>query len=138
MADLAVTAANVVKGPNAAFNQGIAGVAITAGQILYLDPATNTLKLADANGVAATQVIAGVALNNAAANQPIVYDTLDAALVIGATLVSGDVIYLSATPGGFTKTVADLAGITATAIVLGVAVSTTAVNFRPIVGGALA
>lgn len=119
-----------------------AAVAITAGQALYID-ANNKLNLADANGTAPANTFAGIARNNAsAANQPVDYTGLDSGFAFGvATGVnSGDDIWLSPTPGGITKTRADLVtGCTVihlgTALGLSGATNVTTMNLKPNVGG---
>jgi hypothetical protein len=98
MTDIVITAANVVQGGNAVVVHGVAGVAITAGQVVYLDSATGKWKLADANGTGTTHP-GGIALNNAAANQPIDVQT-SGDITVGGTLTAGSRYYLSATPGG--------------------------------------
>ncbi len=99
MADIAITAANVVKGSGASTSSGTAGASITAGQTLYLDSATNTLKLADANSTAATAACVGIALHAASSNQPIQYLT-QGPITIGGTLTAGVFYIASATAGG--------------------------------------
>lgn len=99
MADLAITAANVVKGAGAVVETGYAGAAITAGQVVYLDPSTSTYKLADSNGVADAKKPRGIALNGASINQPIAVQR-GGDINIGATLTSGATYYLSANAGG--------------------------------------
>jgi len=100
MADLTITAANVVAGANSANLTGVAGAAITAGQAVYLAAATKKWLLADSNSATAeVRQATGIALNSAAANQPIsVHKSGD--ITIGATLTAGTAYYLSDTPGG--------------------------------------
>lgn len=127
MADLSITAANVLQGTGATTKNGTAGATITAGQVLYKDAAdSNKLKLADANGAAALRVVAGIALHGAATGQPIAYLTAGPDFVPGATLVLNEVYVLSATPGGMMPD-ADL-GTGHYATVLGIAKSTTVMN----------
>lgn len=132
MADLSITAGSVQTGTHATKKQGVAGTTLTAGQLVYLD--TNSkLLLSDANGSAATKVVDGITLDGGALNQPVLYCTLDPDLVVGATIVPGMTYVLSDTPGGIAP-VAD--GITGdTTIVVGVAKSTTVLNFSPQAGG---
>jgi len=100
MTDLSITAANVVQASDASTSFGTAGETITAGQVLYKDAADNNeLKLADANGAAALRVPVGIALNGAAAGQPVRYIT-SGGLNPGATVVVGKIYVLSATAGG--------------------------------------
>jgi hypothetical protein len=106
MSDLVITAASVVSA-SAKRVTGVAGAAITAGQVVYLDPASGTYKLADCNsGTAAARSPAGIALNGAAAGQPLVVVT-SGPITTGATITAGVAYYLSATPGGICP-VADL------------------------------
>ena len=100
MADLVITAANVVAGSDAREVDGIAGASITAGQTVYKDAATNTYKLADCNSAtAAVRSPAGIALHAAAANQPLTIHR-SGPLTIGATVTAGVAYYLSGTAGG--------------------------------------
>lgn len=123
MADLSITAANVAAGGGAKIVPGTAGEAITAGQVVYLDSSTGRFKLADNNSAtAAVRSPYGIALNGAAAGQPLSVLT-SGPITIGATLTAGVAYYLSATAGGICP-VADLAtGQYPT--VLGIATSTT-------------
>lgn len=137
MADISITAASVLSGDGATVQDGTAGATITQGQALYLDTATNTLKLADADGATPINTLAGIALTGASSGQPIKYASRAPAFVLGATVLAGDVIYLSDTPGGLTKTIGDLeAGDKV--IVVGVMISTTVMNLAPITGGTIA
>lgn len=100
MADLTITAANVVAGSGAKKVPGTAGVAVTAGQVVYLDSATNTYKLADNDSAtAAVRSPAGIALHAAAANQPLTILS-QGSITIGATTAAGTVYCLSSTAGG--------------------------------------
>ncbi len=107
MADLSITAANVVAGGSSVTTDGTAGAAITAGQVVYRDATTGRYLLADNNsGTAAARSPAGIALNGAATGQPVEVLTRGA-VTIGATLTPGVAYYLSATAGGICP-VADL------------------------------
>lgn len=107
MADLSITAANVKKGTTGEIKRATAGATITAGQVLYKDTSdSNKFKLADVTTSSATATVAGVALNNAAASQPVNYvdaGTLD----LGATLTVGSTYVLSAS--GAIAPIGDLA-----------------------------
>lgn len=136
-ADLAVTAASVLKGSSAKVSEGIAGATITAGQALYVDTSdSDKLKLADADAAAPANTFVGISLHAALAGQPIKYATKDAAFTPGFTAIAGDPIYLSDIAGGLTKTFADLeTGDVVT--VVGVMTSTTVMNLNPTRGGTL-
>lgn len=128
MADLTITAANVVAVAGKTV-VGTAGATLTAGQVVYLDTATASYKLADNNsGTAAVRSPGGIALNAAASGQPVsVFQS--GTITIGATLTGGVAYYLSDTPGGICP-VADLVtgeyptflGIATSASVLKVAI----------------
>lgn len=107
MADISVTAANVLASSQATIRRGIAGATITAGQVVYEDStASNKFKLADANASAATAAPVGIALHGAADGQPLAIATEDPDFTPGGTLSitaasSNGVYVLSATAGGF-------------------------------------
>ena len=138
MAAISITAANVLKSSTGQVSVGTSGATITAGQSVYIDTSdSNKIKLADANGTAPANTFAGIALNAASSGQPVSYCTNDnAGFTIGATVVAGDTIWLSQTPGGLTKTLGDLSG--GIAIVVGVMLTTTTMNLTPVVGGSVA
>jgi hypothetical protein len=123
MADLTITAANVVSQAGSTAARGTAGATITAGQMVALDPADGRYKLADNNSAtAALRTPGGIAMNGAANGQPLAVHT-GGPITIGATLTAGVVYYLSDTPGGICP-VADLAsGEYPTAV--GIATSTS-------------
>jgi len=138
MAAISITAANVLKSSTGQVSVGTSGATITAGQSVYIDTSdSNKIKLADANGTAPANTFAGIALNAASSGQPVSYCTNDTSgFTIGATVVAGDTIWLSQTPGGLTKTIGDLSG--GLAIVVGVMLTTTTLNLTPVVGGSVA
>lgn len=100
MADLTITAANVVAGSNATKESGIAGETITAGQAVYKSSTTGKYMKADSNsGTAEARQARGIALNGAAADQPLAIQKAGD-ITIGATLTAGVAYYLSDTAGG--------------------------------------
>ena len=126
MADLTITAANVIMGSGASIAHGTAGVAITAGQQLYLDATTDTWKLADSNSATvAARTPQATALHAAAAGQPVTVLT-KGPVTIGATLTAGVAYYLSDTPGGICP-VADV-GSGEYSTIIGFATSTTVLD----------
>lgn len=128
MADLSITAANVISGAGSLIAHGVAGAALTAGQALYLDEAAGSYKLADDNSATpAAREPDGFALHAAALGQPIAVHTRGP-LTIGAVLTPGVAYYLSDTPGGICP-VADLAAGEYPTIV-GIAISTTVLNVK--------
>ena len=125
MADITITAANVVASSGALKEQGIAGAAITAGQWVYRD-ANGKYQLADSNsGTALARTPRGVALNNAAANQPLMI-ARGGEVTIGGTLTAGVTYYMSDTPGGMCP-VADV-GTGEYSCILGIAKSASVLD----------
>lgn len=128
MADLSVTAANVLAGSGSVKKHGTAGATITAGQWVYLDSATNTYKLADCNSAtAAVRSPAGVALHGSLANQPLTICE-EGPCNVGATLTAGVVYYLSGTPGGIRPVADNTTGDYPVA--LGIATSTSSLSIN--------
>jgi hypothetical protein len=110
MADLSITAANVEKASDAIYETGIAGDTITAGESVYKDASdSNKWKKAAANSTAAVAGSAGcgIALNGAAAGQPLTVQT-GGSLDLGATLTAGRIYVVSPTAAGGIAPYADL------------------------------
>ncbi len=130
MADIVITAANVVPSAKARIWREVAGVAIAAGQVIYRDPEDgHKAKLADANsGSAPARAPEGMAINSAAAGQEVSYVKEDAELTLGAVVSNGTVYVLSATPGGVAPA-GDLAAGWYPCV-LAVGISATKVAFR--------
>lgn len=123
MSDLSITAANVLAGTAARKVNGTAGATITAGKVLYEDPADKKLKLADCDSAtAAARSPIGIALHGASNGQPLTYLS-EGPVTIGATLTAGTTYYLSQTAGGICP-LADLA-TGAYPVIIGIATSTT-------------
>jgi hypothetical protein len=99
MADLTVTAASVLW-TSGTKTPGVAGATVTAGQPVYLDSVTTTLKLAQCDGTAAEADAVGIALHAAGTGQPLVYAAQGAVINIGATTAKTTTYMVSATAGG--------------------------------------
>lgn len=140
MADLSITAANVV-----ASNQAIVekrfnfGATITQGQVVYLD--TNNLwQLVDANAAATGNEVntpRGVALSSGANGQPGVVVTRDVDFTPGATLTNGAAYFASPNAGAIAPS-ADIVGTNITGnypTFLGLAKSATKLNLNPTAAG---
>ena len=130
MADLTITAANVIAATGAAISSGIAGEAITAGQALYKDAAdSNKLKGAQHDSTEAIAECVGIALNSAADDQPVSYITRGT-LALGSILTAGVTYVVGAGAGGIAPD-ADV-GSSDYKTVLGVALSASnlAVNIN--------
>jgi hypothetical protein len=134
VADLTITAANVVRGSNAKITNGTAGATITAGQAVYLDTATTgKWQLADTDSAtAAVRQAHGIALNGASANQPLAVIT-EGDVTIGASIAAGVAYYLSGTPGGICP-VADVASGDYP-LILGMGKSTTVLSVKIVYPG---
>ena len=100
MADLAITAANVVAGANARTQQGVFGEAVTAGKAVYKSSTTQKWMIADSNSVTAeARHAVGIALNGGSTDQPATVQ-IGGKLTLCATLTPGATYFLSDTPGG--------------------------------------
>lgn len=125
--DLSITAASVIPSSSAIVAHYTAGATITAGQLVYYDTTTSTVKLADANASAAASTIRGIAVNGASSGQSINVCTYDPELTLGGTLTVGDVLFCSATAGGIAPAADVSSGWYVT--VVGVVVSSTKICF---------
>lgn len=126
MADISITAANVTPKGAPPQLSGIAGVAIVAGEMVYLDPTDNRYKLADCDAIPASNPArspAGMALNSAAANQPLKIATSGGEVNLGTVLTAGTTYYLSPTPGKICPVADVLTGDSP--VVIGIARSTS-------------
>lgn len=132
---LSITPASVLPGSDAVVEHCTAGATITAGQALYLDSTTNTVKLADANGAAALRSVYGIALNGGASGQPITVQK-SGAITIGGTVVSGTVYVLGATAAGDIEAASALTTGWYTSII-GVATSASVIQLHIFNSGAV-
>ncbi len=117
MVDLVVVAANVKPGSDAVTKRGIAGEAITAGDSVF-KATDGQIELAEHDLTAADAASVGIALNDAALDQPIEY-AITGTIDMGAILAVGQVYIVGAAAGGIAPE-AD-AGIGDFVTVLGVA-----------------
>ena len=84
MADLGATVAEIKPtGANGVYESHIAGVTVTAGQWVYIDPADNKAKLAVATSLATARV-RGMAMHAALADQEVQIQT-DGDITYGTT-----------------------------------------------------
>jgi hypothetical protein len=106
MAELTITPAQVLSGQDADFYQGISGDTVTAGKTVYLDSLSNRLRLADANGSLDAAEVIGIALHEAAPEQPLRVQTRGTlTLGLGAAVTTSTVYIVGATPGGIAPVV---------------------------------
>ncbi len=136
MADISITASAVVPSSTAVIKRATAGATITAGQLIYLDTGdldsagVGKAKLTDCNsGTALVRVVDGIAVNGASAGQPVEYVTYDSALVVAASGLTANQIWISSATAGGIAPSADLTTgwyLTAVAVVK----SATTIFFR--------
>jgi len=127
MADITITAANVIAGSGSKRVSGTAGATITAGQAVYLDTADSKYKLADADGAVGVRSPAGIALNGASNGQPLAVLT-SGPITIGGTVTAGVAYYLSPNPGGICPVADVLSGDYPT--IMGIATTTAILNIK--------
>lgn len=139
MANVSITAANVLKSSGASTGTGTTGsTALTAGMPITTDSADSYLvKPSDANGAGDLKLCKGIALHASSPGQPIRYAKKDPTFTPGFTAAVGDVAYVSMSPAGaITVTRGDLTS-GAAIITLGVMTSTTVMNLNPTIGGTI-
>lgn len=123
MADISITAANVVAGADAQTDSAKAGETIAAGKTMYLSSTTKKWQLADSNSATVeARKATHIALASASLNQPLVGQDLGK-VTLGAVLTAGTAYYQSDTPGGICP-VADV-GTGEYVEIIGIATSTT-------------
>lgn len=146
MADLSITAANVVPSTGASKLTAKvgAGTTITAGQLVYQETSGNTLLLANALTSADTAKVAGIAISGGSTGQYIVYVESDPALAFGSILTIGSVYMLSGSNSGGIISASDqgiylATGVAATDIITATGhdyVTGNAIRFKGLTGGA--
>lgn len=131
MADLSVTAANVLVGSGAITESGTAGGTVTAGQPVYKASNGRILPTDAGSATVAARQAIGIALNGASDGQPVDYMKMGGEITIGATMVAGVTYYLSGTAGGICP-LADV-GASEYLSIVGIAKSTTVL--KTVAGG---
>lgn len=128
MANLTITAANIIPGSGAKAIDGIIGATVTAGQAAARDPATGKYVLADSNhATAALRIPKGIFLNGGGDGQPCKIHT-EGPLSFGAILTAGTDYWLSDTAGAICPR-ADV-GSGENAVLLGLATSTSVLDVQ--------
>ncbi len=109
MADLSITATQVLPGEDATIVSGVLGATVTTGMTLYLDRETTRYLAADANLTQASADAVGIALNGGGVGQSVRVQTEGTVILgAGAAPVLGTIYVVSGTPGGIAPA-ADLA-----------------------------
>jgi hypothetical protein len=131
MTDLVIVAGTVQAGANAQRAAGTAGVAIAAGQWIYKDPATGKYLICDNNAVDThARKPDGMALNNAAINQPVDLVT-SGDVTLGTILTAGTDYFLSGAATGATCPRADvIAGMQVCLVGLAKSTSVLAIDIQ--------
>ena len=93
----AITSASVLASDAGKPADLVAGESIAAGQVVYKSTSTVALLASATNSVRANAF--GIAVNSASAGQPLRVISEDPSFSVGATMVTGAVLVLSATPG---------------------------------------
>lgn len=101
MADLTITAANLIPAASAQIKHGFSAAAVAAGKSVFRNPDNNLIGLADNDSVDPDDHNAiGISLNaTAAANQPISWISAGD-LAMGTILTKGETYCVSGTAGG--------------------------------------
>lgn len=99
MADLSITAGNVIPQSNALIDWGFAAVTIAAGDAVLRDPATGLVTLADADAGAEESVCSGIAVASATAGQPIPFQTAGDVAIGSTGTAEGTILVVSDTAG---------------------------------------
>lgn len=135
MADLTIIALNVVADFNATIVVGVAGEALSAGDVVYADSSdSDELKQAQHDGTAAQAAAVGIVLADAIDTAAVTYITRGE-LGLGTILTAGNTYSVSANLGK----IADEGdpGSTDYQTVVGVALSTSTLLVTFIVGGVI-
>ena len=108
MPDLVLVPTAVVPGDNAQYSNGIAGVTIAAGDVCYLDGATQKYFLADSSDAAKSRV-RGIAGHSASVGQPVRMQTGGVLNLGSALLTVAEMYVLSPTNPGKIAPISDMA-----------------------------
>ena len=134
MADLTLVAADVVADFNATIKTGVAGEALSAGDVVYADSTdSDELKMAKHDGTAAQALVVGIVLADALDTATVSYIS-SGELALGGVLTKGIIYVLSANFGKI-AVVAD-PGTGDYVTVVGVAKSAATLEVKFIVSGA--
>lgn len=100
MADLTITAANVVWVSGSSPVLAVIGETVTAGQSVYVKASDSRLWKAQADGTSAEATAVGIMLNGGTAGQMGIYAPTGASINIGATTAKTTTYLVSAAAGG--------------------------------------
>lgn len=130
---VALTITDTGVSASGAKETGVAQVAIVAGKLLFEDNANNNNMNLAAMGAAASAVVKGVALNNAAAGQPVEFAKPGSVITATNAPFTKGVPYALGASGAWVP----IADVTATnyMTIVAVGLTTTTALFDPIVSG---
>ncbi len=100
MAEVSVTAAEVLVGAGAVVKTGTAGATITAGDVLYEDPVTGKLLLAQRDATATEAQVVGIALGGGGDGQKIEYQTGGTIEIGSSASIAEAAVYILGTTAG--------------------------------------
>lgn len=123
----------VLASSDSIIRDGTAGVTIAAGEVVYLNSATGRYALADADASAGASVAIGIALNGAAAGQPLKI-LVDGTLTVASGLKAGQTYVLANVAGDIAESVSDLTEDTSYTTFIGIGLSTTSLRVKPLAG----
>lgn len=110
MAAISITASEVLPGSDTTLTHGIAGAALTAGQLGYLDTSVGTYKLWDANDSSVNTKQPVFIMTSAASGQPVTVAQAGSTITTGATAaLTPGAVYVGGATAGSIHPVADLA-----------------------------
>jgi hypothetical protein len=98
MADISITASNLIPTDGYSYQDGIAGATIPAGDLAYTSATNGKWLLADNNDTAVKAAVTGIALASAVDTQPQRLMT-SGTLAVGSILTVGTVYCLSSNAG---------------------------------------
>jgi hypothetical protein len=99
MANIAITAANLIPAEGYSYQDGIAGATFVPGDVAYTSAVNGQFLLADNNDTAVKAAVTGIALTAAVAGQPLRLRTGGTAAV-GAVLTLNDAVYCLSSDAG--------------------------------------
>ncbi len=128
MANLTPTVGSILAAAGSSLGSGTAGATITQGDVLYLDTAAATYKLAD-DGADTTALVVGIALNAASATQPIDF-IKEGTLTFGAATCTAGAPYFLSTTAGLLMDTIPASGNQSVLIAIGLTTSTMKVGIN--------
>ena len=128
MADISFTAATAIR-DSGDFEVGTSGASIAAGEVVYLDSATNTYKEA-INTSEAAAAATGIALTTSFTGQPVVIQT-SGTMTFGGTVVVGEVYMVSGTAGGIAPEADVVSADYVTLLGVGISATQVKLNVKP-------